>query len=105
MIHTRLSVLGTIALIVAMIFNCELTVAGPNQTSADYVMPGCPDAASLITFSNAGESKEQVSLMSFCAGIAVGLSFMGQPYGICVPAGTTSEQITSIVVQYISRAA
>ena len=59
------------------------------------------DVASLITFSNAGESEEQVSLMSFCAGIVVGLSFMGQPYGICVPAGTTSQQATSIVVQYI----
>jgi hypothetical protein len=101
MIRTRLPVLGAIALIVATIFNCGVAVAGPNQTSADYVMPGCRDAASLITFSNAGESKEQVSLMSFCAGIVVGLSFMGQPYGICVPAGTTSQQATSIVVQYI----
>jgi hypothetical protein len=101
MIRTRLPVLGAIALIVATIFNCGVAVAGPNQTSADYVMPGCRDAASLITFSNAGESEEQVSLMSFCAGIVVGLSFMGQPYGICVPAGTTSQQATSIVVQYI----
>ena len=39
--------------------------------------------------------------MGFCAGIVVGLSFMGQPYGICVPAGTTAQQATSIVVQYI----
>ena len=101
MIHNRLSVLGAIALIVATIFNCGVTVAGPNQTSADYLMPGCRDAASLITFSNAGESKEQVSLKSFCAGVVVGLSFMGQPYGICVPAGTTSEQVTNVVVQYI----
>jgi hypothetical protein len=101
MICTRLPVLSAIALIVATIFNCGVTVAGPNQTSADYLMPGCRDAASLITFSNAAESKEQVSLMSFCAGIVVGLSFMGQPYGICVPAGTTSQQVTSIVVQYI----
>jgi hypothetical protein len=97
MIYTRLPVLGAIAL---MIFNCAVAVAGPNQTSADYVMPGCRDAASLITFSNA-LSEEQVSLMSFCAGIVVGLSFMGQPYGICVPAGTTSRQAASVVVQYI----
>ena len=101
MIHTRLPMLGAIALIVMMIFNCGVAVAGPKQTSADYVMPGCRDAASLITFSNAGKSEEQVSLMSFCAGIVVGLSFMGQPYGICVPAGTTSEQATGVVVQYI----
>src|SRR5262249_48917869 len=67
----------------------------------DYVMPGCRDAASLITFSNAAESEEQVSLTSFCAGIVVGLSFMGQPYGICVPTGTTSQQAATIVVHYI----
>jgi hypothetical protein len=101
MIRTRLPVLSAIALIVAMIFNCGAAVAGPTQTSADYLMPGCRDAASLITFSNAGESEEQASLMGFCAGIVVGLSVMGQPYGICVPAGTTSQQVTGIVVQYI----
>ena len=99
MIRTRLPVL--IALIVAMILNCGVTVAQPNQTSADCVMPGCRDAASLITFSNVGESEEQVSRMGLCAGIVLGLSFMGQPYGICVPAGTTAQQATSIVVQYI----
>jgi hypothetical protein len=97
MMHTRLPVLGAIAL---MIFNCGLAVAGPKPTSADYVMPGCRDAASLIAFSNA-LSEEQVSLMGFCAGIVVGLSFMGEPYGICVPAGTSAEQTTSVVVQYI----
>jgi len=101
MIRTRLPLLGAIALIAAMIFNCGVAVAGPTQTSADYLMPGCRDAASLITFSNAGESEEQASLMGFCAGIVVGLSVMGRPYGICVPAGTTSQQVTGIVVQYI----
>src|SRR5437660_3449712 len=101
MIRSRLPVLGAIALIMATTFNCGAAAAGPNQSSADYVMPGCRDAASLITFSNPGESKEQVSLMGFCAGIVVGLSFMGQPYGICVPPGTTSQQATSVVVQYI----
>jgi hypothetical protein len=98
MIHTRLPVPGAVAL---MIFNCGVAVAGQNQTSADYVMRGCRDAASLITFSKTAESEEQVSLMGFCAGIVVGLSFMGQPYGVCVPAGTTSQQATSVVVQYI----
>jgi len=101
MIRTRLPVLGVVALIAVMILNCEVAVAGPKQTSADYIMSGCRDAASLITFSNIGDSEEQVSRMSFCTGIVVGLSFMGQPYGICVPAGTTSQQATSIVVQYI----
>ena len=101
MSHTRLSVLGAIALIVAIIFNCGVAVAEPNPTSADYVMPGCRDAASPITFSNVGESEEEVSRMSFCAGIVIGLSFMGQSYGICVPPGTTAQQATGIVVQYI----
>jgi len=100
MIHTRLPVLGAMVLgaMALMIFNCGVAVAGPSQTSADYVMPGCRDAASLITFSKTAESEEQVSLTGFCAGIVVGLSFMGQPYGICVPADTTSQQVTSIVV-------
>jgi hypothetical protein len=59
MIRTRLLLLGAIALIAAMIFDCGVAVAEPNQTSADYVMPGCRDAASLITFSNVGESAEE----------------------------------------------
>ena len=101
MISYRLPVLGAIAVIVALIFNCGVAVAEPDQTSADYIMPGCRDAASLISFTNVGESEEEVSRLSFCAGIVVGLSFMGQPYGICVPAGTTAQQATSIVVQYI----
>ena len=101
MIRTRLPVLSAIALIVEMIFNCGVAVAEPNQTSADYVMPGCRDVASLVTFSNVGEPEEQASLMGFCAGIVAGFSFMGQPYGICVPGGTTAQQVASIVVQYI----
>jgi hypothetical protein len=101
MIQTRLPVLGAIALIVAMIFNCGVAVAEPNQSSADYLMPGCRDAASLIAFSNVGESEEEAYRMGLCEGIVVGLSFMGQPHGICVPAGTTAQQATSIVVQYI----
>ena len=92
---------ATLAVIVVMIFNGGVAIAGPNQPSADYIMPGCRDAASLITFSNTGESEEEVARLNFCKGIVVGLSFMGQPYGICVPPGTTSQQATSIVVQYI----
>src|SRR5262245_26806898 len=93
MISTRFPLLGAIAVIAVMIMNCRVAVAGPNQTSADYVMPGCRDAASLITFSNSAGSEEQLSVTSFCAGIVIGLSFMGQPYGICVPTGTTSQQV------------
>ncbi len=101
MVRTRLPVLSGIALIVVMIFRYGVAVAEPNQTSADYIMSGCRDAASLITFSKAGESEDDISRMSFCMGVVVGLSFMGQPYGICVPAGTTSQQATRVVVQYI----
>ena len=101
MLRTRLPMLGAIAVIVAMTLNCGAAVAEPNQTSADYVMPGCRDAASLITLSKVGESEEEASLMGFCAGIVVGLSFNGQAYGICVPPGTTAQQATSVVVQYI----
>ena len=81
MISYRLPVLGAIAVIVALRFNCGVAVSEPT-TSADYVMPGCRDAASPITFSNVGESEEEVSRMSFCAGIVIGLSFMGQSYQI-----------------------
>jgi hypothetical protein len=95
---SRLPVLGAITV---MTLNCGVAVAGPKLTSADYVMPGCREAASLITLSSVGESEEQVSLTGFCAGIVLGLSFMGRPYGICVPGGTTAQQVASIVVQYI----
>ena len=92
---------GLVALIMAMMFNDGIAVAESNQTSADYVMSGCRDAASLIIFSNVAQSEEEVSHMGFCAGLVVVFSFMGRPYGICVPAGTTAQQATSIVVQYI----
>src|SRR5262249_57535554 len=101
MIHTRLPVLGAIALIAMPIFNCGVAAAGSNQTSADYVMLGCRDAASLIAFSDVGESEEQASLMGFCVGIVAGFSFMGQPYGLCVPVGTTAQRVAGIIVHSI----
>jgi Rap1a immunity proteins len=97
MIDTRLPMLGTI---VPMLVTCGVAVAEPNQPSASYFMPGCRDAASLITFS-VRVSEQEVAYMNFCAGIVVGLSFMGELHGVCVPPGTTSQQATSIVVQYI----
>ena len=101
MVHTRLPLRSAITLIAVMIFNCGVAVAEPNQTSADYIMPGCRDAASLMIFSKVGESEQEVSLRSFCLGIVVGLSFMGELHGICVPPDTTSQQAASVVVQYI----
>ena len=60
MIRTRLPVLRAIALIVAMMFDCGAAVAGPDQTSADYVLVGCRDAASLITFSELESPKNRL---------------------------------------------
>ena len=100
MIPTRLSVLASIAVIAVMIFNCGVAIAGPDEASADYFMPGCRDAASLITLS-VRESEEEAARMNFCAGIVVGLSFMGELHGICVPPDTTSQQAAGVVVQYI----
>lgn len=97
MIDTRLPML---AAVVVMLVRCGVAVAGSNQPSASYFMPGCRDAASLITFS-VRESEEEVARMNFCAGMVVGISFMGEPHGICVPADATSQQATGIVVQYI----
>jgi hypothetical protein len=96
-IPTRLPVLSAI---VVMLGSCGVAVAGPNEPSVSYLMPGCRDAASLIDFS-VRESEDEVARMNFCAGIVVGLSFMGELHGVCVPPDTTSEQATSIVVQYI----
>src|SRR5262249_32283141 len=94
MMPTRLAVLRSTAVLVVMILNCGVAVAGPKETSADYFMPGCRDAASLITFS-VRESEEEAARMNFCAGIVVGLSFMGELHGICVPPDTTSQQALS----------
>jgi hypothetical protein len=64
-----------------MLVGCGLAVAEPSQPSASYFMPGCRDAASLVTFS-VRESDEEVARMNFCAGIVVGLSFMGELHGV-----------------------
>jgi hypothetical protein len=101
MARIRLTVLRNMAGILAMIFSCGLSVAEPDQTSADHLMPACRDAASLLSFSNIRGSKEELSRASFCVGIITGLSYMGQPYGICLPVGTTSQQAARVVVQYI----
>ena len=100
MARTQLPVMSGIALIVATIFSCGTAVAEPDQTSADHIMPACRDVAALMTFTNT-ESKEDFSRMGFCIGIITGLSYMGQPYGICLPVGATSQQAARVVVQYI----
>ena len=75
----------------ALILNCRIAVAQPDQYSANDIMPGCRDAAALITFSN--PSNDHSDLASFCLGITVGLSYLGRSDGtICLPIGVTREQ-------------
>ena len=63
-------------------------------------MPGCREAAALITFSN--PSNDRSDLASFCWGINVGLSYQGRSDGtLCFPVGVTREQADRAVVQYI----
>jgi hypothetical protein len=84
----------------ALILNCRIAVAQSDQYSANVIMPGCRDAAALITFSN--PSNDQSDLASFCLGITVGLSYLGRSDGtICMPIGVTREQAVRMVVQYI----
>jgi hypothetical protein len=83
-----------------LILNCRIAVAQPDQYSANNIMPGCRDAAALITFSN--PSNDHSDQASFRLGIIVGLSYMGRSDGtICLPAGVTREQAVRTVVQYI----
>ena len=87
-------------IVVALILNCRIAVAQPNQYSANDIMPGCRDAAALIAFSN--PSNASSDLASFCLGITVGLSYLGRSDGtICLPVGVTREQAVRVVVQYI----
>jgi hypothetical protein len=97
MIDTRLPIISIIAM---LLLSCGVAVAEPDQPSASYFMPGCRDAASLITFC-VRHSEEEVARMNFCAGIVVGLEFMGEIHGVCVPPDMTSQEAASVVVQYI----
>jgi len=101
MIGTRLWLLAAIALPAVMMLNCRAAVAEPSQSSSDYIMSGCRDAAAFVRFSDVAESQDDVWRSGFCVGVVTGLSFIGQPYGICAPAGTTSQQATRTVVQFI----
>ena len=101
MTRTWLPGLRGTALIVAMIFGSQVAIAEPDQSSANHIMPACRVAALPITFSNTEESKEDVSRTSLCVGIIVGLGYAGQPFGICLPVGATTQQAVRVVVQYI----
>jgi len=85
---------------VSSILNCRIAFAQQDQYSANFIMIGCREAASLIAFSN--PSNEHSELAQFCLGIIVGLTYQAQSDGtICVPVGLTREQAVRAVVQYI----
>ena len=85
---------------VALILNCRIAVAQPDQYSANTIMPGCREVAALIPFSNS--SNDRSDLAYFCLGIVIGLSYQGRSDGtMCFPVGVTREQVVRAVVQYI----
>jgi len=85
---------------VALILNCRITFAQQDQYSANFVMPGCREAAALIRLST--PSNDYTELASFCLGIIVGLSYLGRSDGtMCFPIDVTREQTVRAVVQYI----
>ena len=89
-----------IIIAVSSILNCRIAFAQQDQYSANFIMTGCREAASLIAFSN--PSNEHSELSQFCLGIIVGLTYQGQSDGtICVPVGLTREQAVRAVVQHI----
>ena len=85
---------------VALILNCRIAFAQQDQYSANFIMPGCREAAALISLSNS--SNEYSELTPFCLGIIVGLSYLGRSDGtMCFPVDVTREQTVRAVVQYI----
>jgi len=93
MIETRLSVLSATAV---MLLNSAVAVAGPNQASADYIMHGCRDAASLITFSDIAESKEEVARTNFIQGSSsASASWVSLTASVCRLAQLFSKSLAS----------
>ena len=85
---------------VALILNCRIAFAQQDQYSANFIMPGCREAAALISLST--PSNELGDVAHICLGIIVGLSYLGRSDGtICVPLGVTRDQAVGVVVQYI----
>jgi Rap1a immunity proteins len=89
----------------AAMLNCALAVAEPDQTSANYWMPACRDAASLNLYGdNSGEPETiHVFKMGFCAGLINGITYMKKSIGVCQPDGVSTQQATQVVVQYIDK--
>jgi len=83
-----------------LILNCRIAFAQQDQDSANFIMPGCREAAALITLSIPPNDHSEPA--SFCLGIIFGLSYMGRSDGtMCFPVDVTREQTVRAVVQYI----
>ena len=54
---------------ISSILNCRIAFAQQDQYSANFIMTGCREAASLIAFSN--PSNEHSELAQFCLGLLV----------------------------------
>src|SRR6516164_3861874 len=88
----------------AAMLNCGLAVAQLDQTSANYWMPACRDAASTNFYGESGEPQTiHVFKMGFCAGVINGITYMKTSIGVCQPDGVSTQQATSVVVQYIDK--
>ncbi len=75
------------ALIATLTVNGEVTFVQNDDTSANFIIPGC--RAFIGPALRHGR----------CSGIVEGLVFAGK--GVCAPRGSTIGQAVSIVVQYI----
>ncbi len=84
----------------AAMLNCGPAVAEPDQTSANYWMPACRDAASSNFYGeNSGEPETvHVFKMGFCAGVINGITYMKKSIGVCQPDGISTQQTTQVVV-------
>jgi len=85
--------LRIIAVVAAMILNCDFAVAEDAAFSADDLMAGC--RAYLVK----NISTEDYFAAKYCAQIIDGI--IGAGRGVCPPASSTEEQAAGAVVKYI----
>jgi Rap1a immunity proteins len=92
------------------IFGCGVAIAEPDKaTQYCRLGPNPPMRRTGNQVRTIGVSpparitrrKKVASRTALCFGIINSLSYIGQQFGTCLPAGTTSRQAVSVVVQYI----
>jgi hypothetical protein len=72
-------------------------IAEPDQTSANYWMPFCRQAAIGKYYQG------NAYITGHCVGLLNGLSVTGFSAGVCTPKGVTPDQAVRVVVQYIDQ--